>query len=103
MVPPSGNMTVGPQQFWLSPARAGQKVTLWIDTTTCHLSIGGWRIKTVPSRLTEVDLARLRHADARPAGPPPAGPSPGALAASRCVEVDRLVNGIGGITPAATG
>ena len=92
VVPPSGNMTVGPQQFWLGTARAGQKVTLWIDTTTVHLSIGGWRIKTVPSRLTEVDLARLRRADARPAGPPPAGPSPGALAASRCVEVDRLVN-----------
>ena len=63
-----------------------------------HLSIGGWRIKTVPSRLTEVDLARLRRAGGRPAGPPPAGPSPGALAASRCVEVDRLVNGIGGVT-----
>lgn len=58
-----------------------------------HLSVGGWRIKTVPSRLSEVDLARLRHADARQAGPPPAGPSPGALAASRCVEVDRLVTG----------
>jgi transposase InsO family protein len=98
VVPVSGNMTVGPQQFWLGPARAGQKVTLWIDTTTVHLSIGGWRVKTVPSRLTEVDLARLRRAGARPAGPPPAGPSPGALAASRCVEVDRLVNGIGGIT-----
>ena len=98
VVPASGNMTVGPQQFWLGTTRAGQQVTLWIDTTTVHLSIGGWRIKTVPSRLTEVDLARLRRADARPAGPPPAGPSPGALAASRCVEVDRLVNGIGGIT-----
>jgi transposase InsO family protein len=98
VVPPSGNMWVGGQQFWLSPARAGQTVTLWIDTTTVHLSIDGWRIKTVPSRLSEVDLARLRQADARPAGPPPAGPSPGALAASRCVEVDRLVNGIGGIT-----
>lgn len=36
--------------------------------------------------------------NARPAGPPPAGPSPGALAASQCVEVDRLVNGIGGVT-----
>jgi hypothetical protein len=91
-------MWVGGQQFWLSPARAGQTVTLWMDTTSVHLSIGGWRVKTVPSRLTEVDLARLRRADARPAGPPPAGPSPGALAASKCVEVDRLVNGTGGVT-----
>ena len=98
VVPPSGNLWAGGQQFWLSPARAGQAVTLWIDTTSVHLSIGGWRIKTVPSRLSEVDLARLRRADGRPAGPPPAGPSPGALAASRCVEVDRLVNGIGGVT-----
>jgi hypothetical protein len=98
IVPPSGNMTVGPQQFWLGTARAGQEVTLWIDTTTCHLSVGGWRIKTVPSRLSEVDLARLRHTDGRPAGPPPAGPSPGALASSRCVEVDRLVTGTGGVT-----
>ena len=98
IVPLSGNMTVGPQQFWLGTARARQKVTLWIDTTTCHVSVGGWRIKTVQSRLTEVDLARLRRADGRPAGPPPAGPAPGGLAASRCVEVDQLVNGIGGVT-----
>jgi hypothetical protein len=98
VVPPSGNLWAGGQQFWLSPARAGQTVTLWMDTASVHLSVGGWRIKTVPSRLSEVDLARLRQADARPAGPPPAGPSPGMLAASRCVEVDRLVNGIGGVT-----
>jgi len=98
VVPPSGNLWVGGQQFWLSPARAGQAVSLWIDATTCHLSVGGWRIKTVPSRLSEVDLARLRRSDGRPAGPPPTGPSPGVLAASKCVEVDRLVNGIGGVT-----
>jgi transposase InsO family protein len=98
VVPPSGNMTVGTQQFWLGTARAGQTVTLWIDTATVHVSVGGWRIKTVPSRLSEVDLARLRRADSRPAGPPPAGPSPGVLAASRCVEVDRLVTGAGGVT-----
>jgi Integrase core domain len=98
VVPLSGNMWVSGQQFWLSPARTGQQVTLWMDTTTVHLSIGGWRVKTVPSRLSEVDLARLRNADARPAGPPPAGPSPGVLAAIRCVEVDRLVNAIGGVT-----
>src|SRR5262249_59457957 len=47
---------------------------------------------------SEADWAGLRRADGRPAGPPPAGQSPGVLAASRCVEVDRLVNGIGGVT-----
>ena len=97
-MPPSGNMTVGPQQFWLGTAEPAQQVTFWIDTTTVHLSIGGWRIKTVPSRLSAVDLARLRHSGARPAGPPPAGPSPGALAASSCVEVERLVTAAGRIT-----
>ena len=98
VVPASGNMAVGPQQFWLGAARAGQQVTFWIDTATVHLSSGGWRIKTVPSRLADVDLARLRMSGARPAGPPPAGPAPGALAASNCVEVDRLVTASGGIT-----
>jgi hypothetical protein len=98
VVPASGNMAVGPQQFWLGPARAGQLVRFWIDTATVHLSTGGWRIKTVPSRLTGADLARLRLSGARPPGPPPAGPAPGALAASRCVEVDRLVTATGGIT-----
>ena len=97
-VPASGNLTIGPQQFWLGTGRAGQQVRFWIDTATCHLSIGGWRIKTVPSRLTAADLARLRRTDGRPAGPPPAGPAPGALAASSCVEVDRLVTASGAIT-----
>ena len=77
VVPPSGNMTVGPQQFWLGTSRTGQQVTFWIDTTTVHMSIAGWRIKTVPSRLSAVDLARLRNAGGRPAGPPPAGPARG--------------------------
>jgi transposase InsO family protein len=98
VVPASGNMAIGPQQFWLGTARVGQQVTFWMDTATVHLSIGGWRIKTVPSRLSTADLARLRRTGARPAGPPPAGPAPGALAASRCVEADRLVNASGGIT-----
>ena len=52
----------------------------------------------MPSRLSAVDLARLRTAGARPAGPPPAGPAPGPLAANSCVEVQRLVNAAGIIT-----
>jgi transposase InsO family protein len=98
VVPASGNMTVGPQQFWLGTSRTGQTVSFWIDTRTVHLSIDGWRIKTVPSRLSPADLARLRRNGARPAGPPPAGAAPGALAATACVEVQRLVNSAGIIT-----
>src|SRR5258708_18427243 len=62
------------------------------------MSMGGWRARTVPSGLSAVALARLRNAGARPAGPPPAGPAPGPLAASSCVEVQRLVNAAGIIT-----
>ena len=98
VVPASGNMTIGPQQFWLGTSRTGQSVSFWIDTTTVHMSIDGWRIKTVPSRLSAVDLARLRNAGAHPAGPPPAGPAPRSLAATSCVEVQRLVNAAGIIT-----
>jgi transposase InsO family protein len=95
VIPASGNMTIGPQQFWLRPERAGQTVTVWIDTTTCHLSIGGWRVKTVPSRLSAPDLARLRASGARQAGAPPARRAPATLAASACVEVERVVNASG--------
>jgi hypothetical protein len=98
VVPPPGNMTIGPQQFWLGTSKTGQQVMFWIDTTTVRMSIAGWRIKTVPSPLSAVDLARLRNAGAHPAGPPPAGPAPGVLAATSCVEVQRLVNAAGIIT-----
>ena len=95
LVPPSGNLQVGRQQFWLGPHRAGQPVTLWIDTTTVHLSLDGRHLKTVPSRLSTVDLARLRAEGARPAGPPPAKPSVGMLAAGAPIEIDRNVNANG--------
>ena len=95
VVPVSGNLTVGPQQVWLGPQRAGQSVSFWIDTTTVHLSLDGTRLKTLPSRLSVSDLARLRANGARPAGPPPAAPSAAALAGGAAVEVDRVVNGCG--------
>jgi len=53
VVPASGNMAIGPQQFWLGSGRTGQQVTFWIDTTA-HLTIDRWRIKIVPSRLCTV-------------------------------------------------
>jgi hypothetical protein len=90
-----GNLAVRPQQFWLGPDRAGRRVSLWIDTTTVHVSIDGVRIKTRPSRYSTVDLARLRRDGAHPAGPPPAPPSPSVLAAGAAVELDRTVTAIG--------
>jgi len=97
VVPASGNLQVGGQQFWLGPHRAGQPVTLWIDTTTVHVALAGQHLKTVPSRLSTVDLARLRADGARPAGPPPARPSPGLLASGGTVELDRLVHAQGAV------
>jgi hypothetical protein len=94
VAPACGNMTVGPQQFWLGRARAGSPVTFWIDTRTVHVGVDGRYHKTLPSRFSSVDLARLRADGARPAGPPPARPS-AALASSATVEVERLVTGCG--------
>ena len=52
----------------------------------------------MPSRLTEVDLARLRRTHGRLAGPPPAGPSWARWQCPGVWRMDRLVNGIGGVT-----
>jgi Integrase core domain len=92
VVPPSGNMYVCRQQFWLGPARAGQLVTFWADCDMVHLSIGGTRIKTVRSHLTVTDLARLAAEGARPAGPPPL---PTAAGQDGVIEIERAVSRAG--------
>jgi hypothetical protein len=100
-VSPSGNVKVGPQQFWIGPAHAGCRLGFWMDTTTVHLSLDGVHLKTVPSRQTTVSLTRLRSAGARPAGPPPRRAV--ALSRTSCsdaspsvaVEIDRVVNASG--------
>ena len=51
VVPPSGNLQLGGQQFWLGPALADRKVTIWVDETSLHVLLDGTRIKTLPSRL----------------------------------------------------
>jgi transposase InsO family protein len=98
IVPLSGNLGVCGQQFWLGPQRAGRKLTLWIDTTTVHLSIDGQHLKTLPSRLTSIDLARLRAQGARSAGPPPARPSWTQLSTGAPVEIQRTVNATGTVS-----
>lgn len=95
IVPPSGNLAVAGQQFWFGPKHAGRAVTLWMDSTTVHVSLDGKRIKTVPSRLNTADLVRLRASGARAAGPAPAGRAPGPLAARCPIEVARTVNASG--------
>jgi transposase InsO family protein len=100
----SGNLKIGPQQFWIGPAHAGRRLGLWMDTTTVHLSLDGAHLKTVPSRQTTVSLTRLLTAGARPAGPPPSRTA--ALppttnddgAAAVAVELDRVVNASGLVT-----
>jgi hypothetical protein len=90
LVPPSGNLWIGGQQIWLGPALAGRTVTIWADETTLHVLLDGTRIKTLPSRLGIIELARLAADGARPAGPPPVPAGTGTA-----VEVERIVNGVG--------
>jgi hypothetical protein len=71
MVPPSGNMTIARQQFWLGPLHAGRTVHVWADTDVVHLMIGATRVKTVRSHLSGADLALLRAQGAVAAGGPP--------------------------------
>jgi hypothetical protein len=89
-VPPSGNLWVGGQQIWLGPALAGRQVTIWADETVLHVMLDGTRLKTLPSRLGVIELARLAADGARPAGPTPLHAGTGSA-----VEVERLVNGTG--------
>jgi hypothetical protein len=49
----SGNVKVGPHQFWVGPAHAGRRLGFRMDTTTVHLSLDGVHLKTVPSRQTK--------------------------------------------------
>jgi hypothetical protein len=59
VVPPSGNLQIGGQQVWLGPALTGRQVTVWADETVLHVLLDGTRLKTLPSRLGPVELARL--------------------------------------------
>jgi hypothetical protein len=85
----SGNLAIRGQQFWLGPARAGQRVRFWVDCDLVHLSIGGTRIKTVRSHLSVTDLAALLAEGAVPAGPSPLPATAGV--AAEVVEVERAV------------
>ncbi|PRX43005.1 transposase InsO family protein, partial [Nonomuraea fuscirosea] len=60
IVPASGNLSIGGQQLWLGPDRAGLPITVWISTQRLHVfTTGGGRLKSVASRLTVKDLAAL--------------------------------------------
>jgi hypothetical protein len=93
VVPPSGNMWVRRQQFWLGPARAGQVVRFWIDCEWVHLSVGGIRVKSLRSRFSVLDLDALVAKGAVPAGLPPVASrgGPGSRASRTVFEVERTV------------
>jgi transposase InsO family protein len=94
VVPPSGNLGLAGQQFWLGTARAGLPVTLWCDTDLIHVLVSGVRVKTVRSHLSAADLTALAARGARPAGPSPLPPrEPG-----EAVEVERTVNATGSVS-----
>jgi hypothetical protein len=77
VVPASGNLWLAGQQLWLGPGFAGRSIAIWVDVTSVHLSIDGQHLKTVPSRLSALDLAKLAARGARAASsPPPCSCSP---------------------------
>lgn len=74
----------------------------WRSRLLTRQSRHGQRLKTLPSRMTEPNLERLKEQGARPAGPPPALPSVRRLAPGTALEVERVVSacglvGLGGI------
>ncbi|WP_346115363.1 IS481 family transposase [Nonomuraea maheshkhaliensis] len=97
IVPASGNLSIGGQQLWLGPDRAGLPITMWISTQRLHVfTTGGGRLKSVASRLTVKDLAALlASGQARPAADEPV-PEPPIEASA--VEIDRQVSSIGTIS-----
>ncbi|SDL78098.1 Transposase InsO and inactivated derivatives [Nonomuraea maritima] len=97
IVPASGNLSIGGQQLWLGPDRAGMPITLWISTQRLHVfTTSGGRLKSVASRLSVKDLAALlASGQARPA---PTEPIPEPDIKTSAVEVDRQVSSIGTIS-----
>ncbi len=95
-VPPSGNLWLMGQQFWLGEARAGQVIRFWIDRDWVHLSIDGHRLKSLRSRYTAADVAKMIAQGAMAAGPPPGTsrrpPTPGIVEVERTVSMGGTVS-----------
>lgn len=100
VVPASGNLWLRGQQFWFGPQRARQRVRIWIDSTTAHVSLDGWHYKTLPSRLSSLDLDKLRAAGAPTAGPPPPRPDTRELISGDPVAIERVVTASGTVSVA---
>ena len=71
----------------------GRTVRIWAGTRQVHVLAGGYRIKTLPSRLDATDLARLAASGAIPAGPPPLPPPEGSV-----IEIERTVSASGNVS-----
>lgn len=85
VVPASGNLWLAGQQLWLGPGFAGRPIGIWVDTTSMHLSVDGQHLKTVPSRLSALDLAKLAASGAQAAvNQPPARPALASKGSTSC-------------------
>jgi hypothetical protein len=71
----------------------GRTIRIWAGLDRVHVLAGGYRIKTLPSRLDRRDLARLAATGAVPAGPPPLPPPAGNV-----IEIERTVSASGNIS-----
>jgi hypothetical protein len=86
-------MTISGHQFWIGTALAGQRVTVWADTTVVHLLREGVRLKSVPSRFGLAQLQQLLAGGGHKAGAPPIASAPARRGTA--VEVDRTISACG--------
>ncbi len=96
IVPASGNMTAAGRQIWMGPHLSGQQVTVWVNATTLHIFHRGEPVKTLPVRVDDRTLARMRATGGREGRPAPSTALPlGALPADAIVQTERTVNAAG--------
>jgi DDE superfamily endonuclease len=79
VVPTCGNMRIRRKQFWLGAKYSGLVVTVRATTEAIQIQVGATTIRSVPSHLTDADLAALAQ-EASTTTPPTAEKPEGSAA-----------------------
>jgi len=74
VVPACGNMRIRRKQFWLGPRYSGLIVTVRASTEAIQIQVGATTIRSVPSHLSDADLAALAQQASTSTPPTAEGP-----------------------------